>query len=104
MSDARLVIGTGGIFTSNPYALQILAGGAQETGRRQVLRPTDARTLLDKAYVLFAAGLLVESHPETAFALFSQHFGLEDGSVAAWVCEATDAMTGRHPENCGCGA
>jgi len=97
MSDAQLMIGTGGIFMSNPYAERILTGGEHFAGRRRVLRPADPQMLADRSYALYAIGLLAESHPEVAFELFAQSFAAD----GRWVCAVRDE-TGSHPEDCIC--
>ena len=98
MADARLMIGTGGIFMSNPYADRILTGGTQFAGRR-VLRPASPQILADRSYSLYAIGLLAESHPEIAFDLFAKSFADEAGG--RWVCTVRDE-TGSHPGDCIC--
>jgi uncharacterized protein (TIGR01319 family) len=75
MSEARAVIGTGGVFASNPFAGRILSNAPRRTATREVLRPADPRVELDATYSLYAVGLLAESHPEAAFAILRAHFG-----------------------------
>ncbi len=71
MSEVPTLIGTGGIFAHSPYADRILAG--TPNGSNGVLRPRRARVVLDRDYVLYAVGLLAESHPAQALAIFKSH-------------------------------
>ena len=77
LTETSTLIGTGGIFTYNPYADRILAPGARANGRYEVLRPADPRILLDQDYVLYAVGLLADSHPMVALRIFRNHFASE---------------------------
>jgi uncharacterized protein (TIGR01319 family) len=79
LTKISTLIGTGGIFTYNPYADRILAAGAGTgaNGRYEVLRPADPRILLDRDYVLYAIGLLADSHPMVALRIFRHHFASE---------------------------
>ena len=71
LTEVPTLIGTGGIFAHNPYADRILAGTAHAANG--ILRPRRARVVLDRDYVLYAAGLLVESHPAVAFKILEHH-------------------------------
>jgi uncharacterized protein (TIGR01319 family) len=75
LTEVPTLIGTGGIFAHNPYADRIMAGTAPSPGEKggSVLRPTRARVVLDRDYVLYAVGLLADSHPAAAFELFERH-------------------------------
>lgn len=81
LTEAPTLIGTGGIFAHNPYAGRILRGTANGTGR--VLRPTRARVVLDRDYVLYAVGLLADSHPDVALRMFEQHLPTDRGRTGA---------------------
>jgi hypothetical protein len=73
LTEVPTVIGTGGIFAHNPYAGRIMAGAAAVDGAGGVLRPARASVRLDQDYVLYAVGLLSDSHPAVALALFEDH-------------------------------
>jgi uncharacterized protein (TIGR01319 family) len=73
LTEVPTLIGTGGIFAHNPYAGRIMAGAAAADGAGGVLRPARARVRLDQDYVLYAVGLLSDSHPAAALALFEDH-------------------------------
>lgn len=71
LTEVPTLIGTGGIFAHNPYADRIMAGTAPAASG--ILRPRRARVVLDRDYVLYAVGLLAESHPAVAFRILEQH-------------------------------
>ena len=68
LRDARLLVGTGGILVHDPQGAQTLAAAL---GRREEhsLTPRNPRVLLDRDYILAAAGLLASRHPHAAAAL-----------------------------------
>lgn len=72
LREVPLIVATGGVFRSNPdvdFATAFNeAFGAFE---RNVLGPRDVRIVIDRKYVLAAAGLLSSSHPRAAFRLMS---------------------------------
>ncbi|HXG51559.1 MAG TPA: methylaspartate mutase accessory protein GlmL [candidate division Zixibacteria bacterium] len=70
LSETRTVVGTGGIFVYNPYAAYILGGAPDRSRRAQVLRPANPELYADSSYLLYAAGLLSQSHPEAASRIF----------------------------------
>jgi uncharacterized protein (TIGR01319 family) len=74
MTETPTMIGTGGIFTYNPFAERILMQPNQEGETQRVLRPINPRIQIDEDYVLHAVGLLADSHPEVAFRIFQDHF------------------------------
>jgi len=76
MTETPTVIGTGGIFTYNPFATRILAAPSQADETQTVLRPINPNIQIDKDYVLHAVGLLADSHPEVALSIFLDHFPL----------------------------
>lgn len=71
LRDVATLIGTGGIFTRNPYAERVLSWNSAEN--TEVLRPVAPRVFLDRDYVLYAVGLLAESHPDVAMRLLRTH-------------------------------
>jgi uncharacterized protein (TIGR01319 family) len=78
LTEVPTLIGTGGVFAHNPYAGRIMAAAAAVGGPCGVLRPTRARVRLDQDYVLYAVGLLSDSHPAAALRIFEDHV-LADG-------------------------
>jgi uncharacterized protein (TIGR01319 family) len=73
LTEVPTLIGTGGIFAHNPYAGRIMAAAAADGGPPGVLRPARARVRLDQDYVLYAVGLLADSHPAAALRIFEDH-------------------------------
>jgi uncharacterized protein (TIGR01319 family) len=67
LSPVETVIGTGGalVFGHNPSS--ILSGCRYSEDEPGSLRPRDPALLVDKNYVLYAAGLLAQAAPEAAF-------------------------------------
>ena len=78
LTEVPTLIGTGGIFAHNPYAGRIMATAAAGDGQSGILRPMHARVRLDQDYILYAVGLLADSHPEVALQIFKDHV-LPDG-------------------------
>lgn len=72
LRSLRQIIGIGGALKFSPNPDFILAGALQQPGELQLMKPVEARFLLDADYVLFAAGLLASSHPESALQLLEQ--------------------------------
>jgi uncharacterized protein (TIGR01319 family) len=70
LSDTRTLVGTGGVFTYNPYAAHILSGTREGSGRHEVLRPRNAKLFTDSSYLLYAVGLLAETRPDVALRIF----------------------------------
>jgi uncharacterized protein (TIGR01319 family) len=79
LSETRTLIGTGGVFVHNSYASHILAAGQKENSCAQILRPKNPRMFADASYLLYAVGLLAETHPTVAMRLFQAHMKLVRG-------------------------
>jgi len=73
LRDTHTLIGTGGVFVHNPFAPYILSLGATTDERVQALRPRNPNLFLDFSYLLYAVGLLSQSHPEVALKLFKNY-------------------------------
>jgi uncharacterized protein (TIGR01319 family) len=71
LRDSHTLIGTGGVFVHNPFASYILSRGIVDDERVQTLRPKNPTIFLDSSYVLYAIGLLSQSHPDVALKLFN---------------------------------
>lgn len=70
LREVPLVIATGGVFRSNvDVDFGTLFNQGFATFERQVLGPHKVRVVIDRRYVLGAAGLLSSSHPHAAFQL-----------------------------------
>ena len=77
LSEIRMVVGTGGILTNEEQAAGVLKNmtiNASEAG--QVLLPETAEVLVDRDYVLFAAGLLRNHDREAALSVMKKSLGL----------------------------
>jgi uncharacterized protein (TIGR01319 family) len=68
LSNVATVIGVGGVLARGRharFALQGVVGGAADNA----LCPTNPRFLIDRSYVLYAIGLIANTHPAAAFDL-----------------------------------
>jgi uncharacterized protein (TIGR01319 family) len=83
LTEFQTMIATGGIFTRNPYVDRAMAGPVRQHDRVEVLRPAQPHLLYDRDYVLYAAGLLAESHPNIARDMIERHVLANRGAVAA---------------------
>jgi uncharacterized protein (TIGR01319 family) len=70
LSDARTLVGTGGVFIHNPLAAHILSGTRAGSGRHEVLRPRNPELFTDGSYLLYAVGLLADTRPDVALRIF----------------------------------
>ena len=73
LTDTRTLIGTGGVFAYNSHASYILSPGAVKHRYYQVLRPKNPNVFVDSSYLLYAVGLLSQSHPDVAARIFQRH-------------------------------
>jgi uncharacterized protein (TIGR01319 family) len=100
LSEIPTLIGTGGIFTHNPFADRILTAGKGHHERAEILCPENPRILLDRDYVLYAIGLLADCYPDVALQIFEGHL---------WQVRESDLRVGRpvlahvHDDCCGPG-
>ncbi len=67
LSPVATVIGTGGALVYGRNPSSILSGCLYNEDEPGSLRPRDPELLVDKNYLLYAAGLLAEAEPEAAF-------------------------------------
>ena len=72
LSAVKTVIGTGGPIVYNPRAREVLLSVTADEREAEVLLPQEVCTMLDREYVLFAAGLLREVDEEIAMSLMKQ--------------------------------
>ena len=73
LRDTRILIGTGGVFVHNPFAAYILSQPPAGDDRVQALRPRQPNFYIDSSYLLYAVGLLTESHPDAALRIFKRY-------------------------------
>jgi uncharacterized protein (TIGR01319 family) len=74
LREVRLVVGSGGVLRhgSGPVRAQVLGPATADLSGGWPV-PENARTVVDDAYVLAAAGLLAAEHPATAARLLARH-------------------------------
>ena len=79
LRDVGALVGSGGVLRQNGegFASAVLARGCDVGGSRGWLLPRRPRLLVDRDYVLAAAGLLVGEHPQAAWAML-QRLACED--------------------------
>lgn len=66
LRDVATVIGTGGPILHCTDPVAVLASALENGSRPELLKPRCADLLLDDHYLLFAMGLLADSHPQAA--------------------------------------
>jgi uncharacterized protein (TIGR01319 family) len=79
LTETKTLIGTGGVFIHSPHVSHILSPGATNDARYEVLRPKNPHLFVDSFYLLYAVGLLAETHPAVALRLFQAHMRPLDG-------------------------
>ncbi len=89
LTGVQTVIGTGGALTRLPDGIEIIRRILDEPAGNRLMPPRSARILLDREYIMAAAGVLAVEQPETACALV-----LESARVSSRECANV----------CGCGA
>lgn len=75
LTKIKYVIGTGGVFAYGREPYRILQAVRYDQSNPESLRPTNPEFLLDKRYILYAAGLLAEVHPVEALKILKKHLG-----------------------------
>jgi uncharacterized protein (TIGR01319 family) len=73
LSEARTLIGTGGVFIYNSYVAHILSPATDSHRSYEVLRPKNPRIFVDSSYLLYAVGLLSENDPDVAMRIFQKN-------------------------------
>jgi uncharacterized protein (TIGR01319 family) len=71
LSQFAVVVGTGGPLVSNPFRDEILRAATWDARRPHVLKPRRPRLMVDRDYVMFAAGLLAERDRASALRLLA---------------------------------
>lgn len=69
LTNVATVIGVGGVLARGRYGEFALSGVLRSLEESEILCPAGPRFLIDRAYVLFAIGLLAEVAPQPAFDL-----------------------------------
>jgi uncharacterized protein (TIGR01319 family) len=73
LTEARTLIGTGGVFIYNSYVSRILSPTTGSHRHYEVLRPMNPRIFVDSSYLLYAVGLLSQNDPEVAIQMFKKN-------------------------------
>jgi len=73
LSAVATVIGTGGVFAHGRHPRRVLEAACYTSESPTSLRPRDAALLIDRRYVLFAAGLLAHIAPRAAANVVRRH-------------------------------
>jgi uncharacterized protein (TIGR01319 family) len=85
LREVNLLVGSGGVLrhASPEAAERVLAAATGTDLPGGWLLPRAPRLVVDRAYVLVAAGLLAADHPDVARALLTRHLGEPDGHPSA---------------------
>ncbi len=75
LTAVHTVIGTGGALTRLGAGATILGGIKRDPRQRKLLPSPDARVLVDRHYIMAAAGVLSQRYPEEARALLGDSLG-----------------------------
>ncbi len=73
LGEVGVVIGTGGVLAHGPEPGRILETALADPAEPTSLRPRRAGLFLDRAYILYACGLLREVAPAAALKLALNH-------------------------------
>jgi len=73
LTETRILIGTGGVFIYNPYVSHILTPAFAGDHHYDVLRPKNPSLFVDASYLLYAVGLLAQSHADLAARIFKKY-------------------------------
>ncbi len=73
LTGIQHLIGTGGIFRYTSRPRQVLAGGLFDPANPFVLKPRSPRLWVDRRYIMWAMGLLVEVNPGLSLRLMREH-------------------------------
>jgi uncharacterized protein (TIGR01319 family) len=72
LRSVNWIIGSGGVLRYHPQAGYILQGALANDLTPQLMKPEAAMLLIDRDYVLAAAGLLADTHPAVALELIKR--------------------------------
>jgi len=77
LTRVKYVIGTGGALTRLPRGKELLAANISSRDPAFLGPPEEAKVLIDRHYIMAAAGVLASSHPQAAIALMLKSMDLE---------------------------
>ncbi|RYD06183.1 hypothetical protein N752_04660 [Desulforamulus aquiferis] len=72
LTSTPCVIGTGGVIVNHAKPGDILLGVSDKSDQTTILKPKNPKLMLDKDYILGAAGLLAEVNPKAALGLLKK--------------------------------
>ena len=72
LSKVKNILGSGGGIVYAKNHKKILSEAIFDPNERLILKPKDPKLFIDKDYVLWAAGLLSQVDPETAYSIISK--------------------------------
>ncbi len=76
LTGVKTVIGTGGPLVESNSPLAILRGVLFDPRDPVILKPREPSFYVDQAYILYAMGLLAETHPDTALRIMKANLAL----------------------------
>lgn len=78
LTRIKYVIGTGGALTRLPRGRELLATNLASRDPGFLGPPPEAKVLIDRHYIMAAAGVLASSHPQAAIALMLNSLDMEE--------------------------
>lgn len=82
LTRVKYVIGTGGALTRLPRGKELLAAGITSRDPDFLGPPKEVKVLIDRHYIMAAAGVLASSHPQAAITLMLNSMDLEGYDVS----------------------
>ena len=82
LTRVKYVIGTGGALTRLPQGKELLAASLSSRDPAFLGPPAEAKVLINRYYIMAAAGVLASSHPQAAIALMLKSMDLEGFDVS----------------------
>jgi len=73
LTNIQVIIGTGGVFHYGLYPSHIIKGALFDSRTPFSLKPKNSGLYVDKGYVMYAAGLLVDIAPTKALRILKKH-------------------------------
>jgi len=73
LMGVKYLIGTGGVLVHSENPISILKAGIFDENNPTYLKPRNPECLIDKTYILYAMGLLVEDHPNMAVRIMKKY-------------------------------
>jgi len=81
LTELQTMVLTGGALVHSPNAAQIAANSLRKARQAGALCPQKAALLVDRNYILYAAGLLALRHPEAAYTIMKKELIQEHGTA-----------------------